>query len=844
MASNFKTKHAVYANGQLIGQVDQAGGWLDAVQGLTGYRNSDTGGSSVTVITGDTLSSIAQRVYGNATLWYVIASANALAPDSKLVAGTTLKAPEVTTTKNDATTFKPYDPSQITGNSVNYAYIPPPPQVNCIKVAIMVIIIVIVTIYTAGAAAGALGVTGTTTTAATATAAASTTAAGAGALGASALAGTAVSGVTLGTAAVGSFAAATSVGTALAVSAGIGAFVGSIAGQLVGKAMGVVDHFSLRSAVGSGITSALTAGIGGQWGSVGQALNDTNYAKAAALAVGYATTSYVGNRIAGVADTHFSWKSIAANAVTSLAVAGIDKMAHWDAAKAFGGSGMLTHDIANGLMGSVIGHEARNAFGVDDRFNLAQAAGDAFGNAIGNGLVRQWNGTGNFLGIVEKPKAAISAEQQASLAKFGTEDQLWQKLQERASANGSAVDVAQLRDNGASFDDVAAQVFLSNKEDAPDGPFYATGGRLGISSSTDNSRFGLKGPLRDEYADEAVSHESYLPDMGRYMKNLSPLAGLEMYAGQQWGVLKSLGSDVESLAGAATWVAEAVYDQHVLMMGLAAGVNRDTPIVGEAFGRSVDRTVERIQAVSTVFSQLPEIIEQLPGQIAAGFVDKYKAALGRMEAGHFFDAGVAMGQLGYEAVGVILAVVGGVGAVRSLARTGFVGMRDAVASWRAMPASEKALASERFSARVANEFETTDSIAISGKNATQRAASYEDGVRKLYDEVPLSRRTYAAPHNPSGIGRADSVAEIEGRELAIEAKYTDDWAKSPFNPDSDLPWAASERARMVTQAKNYSEVFDGIIYHTNSVDLASYYSRTLLQNGVTNFRFVITPATR
>ena len=114
----------------------------------------------------------------------------------------------------------------------------------------------------------------------------------------------------------------------------------------------------------------------------------------------------------------------------------------------------------------------------------------------------------------------------------------------------------------------------------------------------------------------------------------------------------------------------------------------------------------------------------------------------------------------------------------------------------------------------------------------------------MYGDAPLSKRTYSAKNNVSGIGRADNVAEINGREMAIEAKYTDNWQKSPFNPESNLPWAAAERARMVNQAKNYDAVFDGIVYHTNSVELANYYSRIISEAGVSNFKFVITPANR
>ena len=137
VVGNYKTKRAAYANGQLIGQVDQAGAWLDAVSGLPGFRSSETGTSQVRVQSGDTLASIAQRLYGTDQLWYVLAAANALDANTTLVAGTTLKAPEVTTAKNDSTTFRPYNPEQITGNSSHYTYIPPP-KAGCSVIAMII----------------------------------------------------------------------------------------------------------------------------------------------------------------------------------------------------------------------------------------------------------------------------------------------------------------------------------------------------------------------------------------------------------------------------------------------------------------------------------------------------------------------------------------------------------------------------------------------------------------------------------------------------------------------------------------------------------------------------------
>jgi hypothetical protein len=48
---------------------------------------------------------------------------------------------------------------------------------------------------------------------------------------------------------------------------------------------------------------------------------------------------------------------------------------------------------------------------------------------------------------------------------------------------------------------------------------------------------------------------------------------------------------------------------------------------------------------------------------------------------------------------------------------------------------------------------------------------------------------------------------------------------------------------MVRQAEAYSSGFPGgVIYYTNSSDLAVYYTRVFRNAGLTNFRFVIMPA--
>ncbi|MCA0300761.1 MAG: putative Ig domain-containing protein, partial [Proteobacteria bacterium] len=92
----------VYANGQQVAGLDEAGK-IDVLSRLTGFSNTDAGKTQVVAQAGDTLRSLAQRVYGNGNLWYLLAEANGLSgdPGAELVAGASLTVPEATTSSND-----------------------------------------------------------------------------------------------------------------------------------------------------------------------------------------------------------------------------------------------------------------------------------------------------------------------------------------------------------------------------------------------------------------------------------------------------------------------------------------------------------------------------------------------------------------------------------------------------------------------------------------------------------------------------------------------------------------------------------------------------------------------
>jgi hypothetical protein len=146
-------------------------------------------------------------------------------------------------------------------------------------------------------------------------------------------------------------------------------------------------------------------------------------------------------------------------------------------------------------------------------------------------------------------------------------------------------------------------------------------------------------------------------------------------------------------------------------------------------------------------------------------------------------------------------------------------------------------------------FATTEGVAVRGSRAIDRAASYETGVQKLYGDVPLSQRKFQATVDGREVsGVADSTTVMNDQHTAIDAKYVDLWSASLRNPESEIgaePWAIAEQQNMMQQAKAYSSSFrGGVVYHTNSVELANYYTNLFEKAGIQNFRFKITPASK
>ncbi len=152
-----KAQYFFFANGQNIGTFGQLAGENNAIEANFDVNFTPvsphypaSAPSQVVVQEGDTLRSIAARVFGDASLWYILAEANGLTnPDEKLAAGTQLDIPnKIVSLQNSADSFKPFDPGQAIGDATPTQ---PPPKGGCgIAGMILMIVITIVVVYFVG----------------------------------------------------------------------------------------------------------------------------------------------------------------------------------------------------------------------------------------------------------------------------------------------------------------------------------------------------------------------------------------------------------------------------------------------------------------------------------------------------------------------------------------------------------------------------------------------------------------------------------------------------------------------------------------------------------------------
>ncbi len=338
--------------------------------------------SSYTAADGDTLQSIAQMMWGDSSLWYLIADANGMGSGSAIAAGTTLLIPnKVANVHNNATTFKPYDPNEAIGD---VAPTVPKGKNNCgvfgqILLSIIAIAVSLLTLNPLVTYFG--GLLGSTT---------------AGAIVGGAVAAAAGSIVSQG---VG-------VATGIQKSFNWGAVGLAAIGGAVGGAMGPGGLFGENGAFGglTGIkfvdaalrgaaSNALSQGIGVATG----LQKKFDWAGVAAAGVGAGVAQIVSDALPGAAHAELNVsRSTGASIVTQVGATSFNSAVS-------GFAGMIASAATRSLVN-----------GSDFGDNVIAALPDAIGNVIGSQIA---NAIGNAIARQQQTDDAVSAIQQAVLDK-------------------------------------------------------------------------------------------------------------------------------------------------------------------------------------------------------------------------------------------------------------------------------------------------------------------------------------------------------------------------------------------------------------------------------------------
>lgn len=205
---------------------------------INSFSQGSASGGYTVQRAGETLRSVAQQLWGDSSLWYKLAEANGIQGDMSLAEGRRLNIPAgVSRTHHNASTFRPYDAGDATGN-ISPTTPKPQKKNKCgvfgqILLAAVAIAVTVIALPAGGLAAGWSGI-------------------GQGAL--AGLAGSAASqavGVATGIQSKFDFKGLALAGISGAVSAGVGQVVkGAVAGSQV---IGDVTRGALSSAVTQGI---------------------------------------------------------------------------------------------------------------------------------------------------------------------------------------------------------------------------------------------------------------------------------------------------------------------------------------------------------------------------------------------------------------------------------------------------------------------------------------------------------------------------------------------------------------------------------------------------------------
>ncbi|WP_322966413.1 DUF6531 domain-containing protein [Sphingomonas fuzhouensis] len=379
------------------------------------YRNVATTPQSYTVRGGDTLAGIAQTLWGDANLWYLIAGANGLTADATLAEGQVLSIPSTVVNRgNTADTWRPYDPAEALGDVQPNTPVPQPRaaqggrrnRCGIFGAILLAVVAVAVTVVTAGAAVAAL-------------------APSVGSLGAG-----------ISTVLSGGVASALGGGLggtlgAIAIGAGSAA-VGSAVSQGVGVATGLQDQFSFKGVALAAISGGVGAGIGA-----------SGLASRVGGVAGAAVSGLAGNVLTqGIAvatglQHRFDWAGVAAAGVTG-------PVGYATAPRGSSFGAQLLSGAASGIAGAATRSLVEGTSFGD---NILSVLPDVIGSTIGR-LAAQAVGEASLRSGSRVPRLAVdpAALDDGGVVTGGTSESIERRIAElRASGRITPQEATEIR---------------------------------------------------------------------------------------------------------------------------------------------------------------------------------------------------------------------------------------------------------------------------------------------------------------------------------------------------------------------------------------------------------------
>ena len=411
--SGIKVQNHYQRGNTTLADMGDDGIHIDAID--TFQNGGDTPGRH-TVNAGETLASIAQSHFGDASLWYVLADANGLAMGpsqafSHSYAGRELIIPNSSKVAgNTAASFRSYNSGEILGElTPSVGIVPPPKPDKCKQITAIIVVAVVAaaaTVITAGAAAPVMGTVFGTTTAAGATVASASTAA---------------------------FIAA---GATTGLIAGL---AGSVAGQAAAIGLtksryaNLQQGFDWKGFAAAGIAGALTGGVGGVFGKLGtqsseiaKILSSKHVSTTVKASASYLSTKASNTVVNAISTNVFKGDALAKpNGLSSFTWR--DMLAKVGASAItpnFGQTDSLLRHATSEFSTLAATQAANNIFHGDSlKKDLGSKFANAFGNTIGNLIAYEVKVGAELKAFNKEMKhKLLTASEGDALAAFSEED--------------------------------------------------------------------------------------------------------------------------------------------------------------------------------------------------------------------------------------------------------------------------------------------------------------------------------------------------------------------------------------------------------------------------------------